>query len=314
MATLNLRLVPEALHATSPQLELSGEASNCVRQVPGMLGWSAHAELRSPEHPLRTHVCASTYDDVNIDVPPPRVAALYDRHPQPSTFISLAGMPDALAPNDAIERMAIWGVSTLPTRDWGPTLSPSTVYVARPIFLLHNTDAGYSPVAMVACRYEIAQMGLDRVDVDVGLDAIAVHPNHRHQGLAHMVLLEASRWLGMLTRSVLFDESASLVLRQRLHAHPVDAVGYHLAQAFLSNFTHFAITEELVENARAERHKNLHEPGHLRAGLASIRRLVGVEDLVQIPNNAFDFIEPDVDPTEIEYFEMTYQETEEDEC
>lgn len=292
MHALNLSLVPDALHAASALMERITPASSCVREVPGLVGWSVHPGVRQASEPLRSHVCATSYDHLRMDVPPDRASHLYQDYPQQSTFISLAGSPGTLSPEEAVALLGQWGVSSQLDATL-PAIAPDEVYAARPIFLLHQSGRARSPVAVVACRYEITHLGATRLTVDAYLDAVGVTPAVRSRGLAHLALLEASRWLGMLTRSLLLSDRTPVTLRQRVHSVPSDGLGFHLAQCFLSNYAYFTVTEELLENTRLERAAGLLTSGELRAGLAVIAGHVGVEDMIHIPDDSFSFIAGD---------------------
>ena len=279
---LDLTGVPGELHAYASRHEWATESATDVLAVPGAIGWALHAGVRQADHPLRTYVCASSYDRLILDLEPVRVQALYGTHPQLDTAIALAGMPGAISEAAALARLEDWGANVAPD-----PRSPDAIYFCAPVFLLTTVPDSERPVAIAACSLEITADDETHISVDVTLRAVATHPDHRGQGLAHLILLEASRWLGMLTRSMQLSTARDHALVQRIHALPLSPEGYHLAQAFRANFAYFGVTRELVENTAREFADGLAAPGSVRAGLGTIRSFAGVEDMVLVPEGEF---------------------------
>lgn len=284
MTTLNFNGVPAELHMASHKLEFASTQANDILEVPAMLGWRVHAGIRKPEHPTRTHVCSSAYDHVNLDISRTRVADLYQNHPQLETFVSLADQPGALSRRDAVERLVRWGVPADQVLEQSASLHADDVYAASPIFLLHREDGGRDPMAMVACDYRLSVAHGNRIAADVVIQAVATSPDLERRGLAHLLLLEASRWLGMLTRSITIHDGNSHHFLQRIHACPSDGFGYQLARAFYSNYAFFGVTDELVENTKYELDEGISVSGTVRSGLGTIVGFTGVEDMIQIPD------------------------------
>lgn len=290
MPTLDTEFVPDAILAANPARERVSATASALHAVPAVLGWATHAGLRLPDVPEQTHVCASTYDHLNIDLPATKVAALYVAHPQPATVVSLAGQPSVLSIEDAIARLGRWG-APLPASARLHAPSANELYFASPVFLLHAQGQGHDPLAIVACGFTAWHNGPDEVFVDVSIDSLAVDPTRRGQGLAHLAVLEASRWLAMLTRHLHFYDQEPITFGQRVYAAPANATGYHLAQAFLSNYMFFSVTDELIERASDEHRQSGLDPNSIRTGHAAIRHHAGVADHVEVPADAFDYLE-----------------------
>lgn len=283
MTTLDFNLIPEPLRAASAVIERVTPNHSVVRQVPALLAWRTHTGVRLPEHPLRTHVCASAYDHINDALDAQKVVELYVRFPQDDMVVSLAGMPEVLSPSAARALLRAWGVSA--ERSASPWRAPSdnAVYEAAPLFLLHEIDGGQDPVAIVSTRYEISHLEGNRLTVDVYLDAVAVATDMRGQGLAHLAVLEAARWLAMLTRSLQFEEDSHVALTQRLHASPQDAAALHLSETFVANYKYFTVTDELIEEAKSGDDSEGMQSDGANRNLASIYRHDGVEECLSDP-------------------------------
>lgn len=285
VADLNFSGVPADLRQHSYKVEFI-ESKPCeVVSVPGLLGWSAHAGVRLDATPMNTHVCSSSYDHINIDVDAAKVAKLYDQYPQLDTLISLAGMPGALTVADANQVLAEWGATPSDPVGTLPPAKLDDVYAAAPVFVMHRVGLPNVPLAICACRFRVANNDITTINIDARIDWVAVSPDHRNEGLAHLVLLEASRWLGMLARSITISDKRSHELLQRVSATPRDSSEYHFAQVFYSNFGYFCVTEELTTNTQNERSNGLIKIGTLRSGLASITSYTPLEDAIHIPDD-----------------------------
>lgn len=289
MPSLSFHQIPDEIAPLSTSLETVSQTVSGLLEVPAVLGWANHAGVRQEECPLRTHVCASSYDHINEDVSGARVARLYANFPQPDTVVSLADQPGAVSREQANAFLREWGVDETSIPE--PSTTAEDLYGAAPRFVLHRIEPDALPLAIVACRYAVTHCGPDRVLVDVTLDAVAVAPDQREQGLGHLIVLEASRWLGMLTRCLRFSDRRELAVQQAVHSAPTDALGYQLAQCFLRNYTHFSLSQELIDEARAEGRNELLDADTVRIGHAAIEHHVGVEDMIRIPPDAIESFE-----------------------
>lgn len=282
MTKLDFTDVPDILTPASAQIErLSRSAS--VESVPGVLGWANHAGVRIKARPLDTCVCSSSYDHINLDVSPTRVSELYQAYPQDQSIITLAGLPDVLSPTDAYSLMTQWGA------DWGlpvgefPPATGAEIYTAAPVFLLHRPGQGRAPLAIAACRITVSEPLSRYIHVDIELQQLGVVPGHRNHGLGHLLVLEASRWLGMLVRTIHFKDLGEWRLAQRVHASANTSQALQLAQAFYANYCFFGITDELIQNASRERRFGYTPPGSRRASLGTINGGPGFEEMILSP-------------------------------
>lgn len=279
MSKLDFADMPEAFARHSIMIERL-VWSESVRTVPAIVGWANHAGVREAHHPLNTCVCSSSYDHINLDVTAQRVRDLYRDYPQTRTLVTPAGLPGMLTPMDAYARMTEWG------GDWGlragvvPELKGPEIYMAAPIFVMHRPDEGRDPLALVACRFTVSEPMPRYIYVDIDLQQVAVSPEHRNRGLAHLAVLEASRWLGMLARTTRFNDAHEWRVAQRVHARPTTSHGLQLARAFYGNYCFFGITDELINNAARERRSSQIPRGSLRSALGAIRDGAGFEEMI----------------------------------
>lgn len=285
VAELNFSGVPGDLRQYSHQLETIESGPSEVVSVPGLLGWNAHVGLRQDDAPLRTHVCSSSYDHINIDASPEKVRKLYDIYPQLDSIISLVGMPGVPSLPEVKQLLDEWGASSSNPIGTIPSLTPGDVYAASPVFVLHRVDQAHDPLAICACRFEVSNPYSTTVQVDATLDWVAVRPQVQNEGLGLLLLLEAARWLGMLTRSMKIRDDRFHSLIQRVIATPKTKEQYHLAQVFGSNFNFFCVTEELAENTRQERLDGSAQRGSVRAGFGTISEYTPLEDAIYIPDD-----------------------------
>jgi len=288
VAELNFEDVPEDFRRASSLIERVNPQTSDILRVPALVGWRAHADVREAATPNNTCVCATSYDHIHLDVSPPRVKALYKDYPQTTTIITPAGVPGVPTPVRVHALMQEWeGPKGLMTGHLSD-LRPGQAYVAAPIFVMHRPGEGYDPLALAACRFSITEQLQGRLTFDVQLEQIAVSPNHRSRGLGHLIALEASRWLGMLARSITINDEREHRIAQRVHATPTDAQTYQIAQAFYSNYCYFGITDELLDNTRHERTNGAARPGSVRSGLGTIEGASAFEDMIHIPDSALD--------------------------
>lgn len=272
MPRLNLAEVPVALHGAAAEIEVCHPAGECVLQVPGVIGWALHRSLRSRARPHETHVCASTYDTLEADLPRSRAAQLFHALPQQQAFIGLAGLPAQVEVSAALALLDQWC-----TRERGrvsPIRAPSwscEVYRASPIFSLYSDTGQNTPVALAEAMFQITEVGT-KVGVHVELGRFAVHPMLRGRGLGHLLVLESSRWLGALARNVRLDGHRPVQLEQSVTTAAVaqDGSAAHLNGLFHTNYSFFAVTDELIENARRERTLGMLAPCEERFGHSAI--------------------------------------------
>lgn len=276
MTILTTRDIPAHLLDIEPPLERAGVEDMTVTAVPACIGWARHAQVRSSGHEMETHVCASSYDHIRLDVQAHRVAALYEALPQPSTFVGIAGVPGQLSVREAVHTLNRWGARSFASTGQLPDPDPADAYVASPIFALYRAGRSVAPVVLVATRYRITTPRRGQLEVHVTLDRVATAPEARSHGFAHLAVLEAARWLGMLTSGVVLHGRRAIALTQVVHAYPATALEEHLGEVFAKNFGFFTVTDESIEAARSERALGLLDVDSRRYGLAAIQRNTGI--------------------------------------
>lgn len=280
MTILNTRDLPEEFLSSALTVERVDGDNMTVLEMPAAVGWALQKNVRTPRHPLESHVCASSYDHLNLDLPPQRVAELYQTLPQHNTFVGVAGYPGQIGVRDAFLTLLEWGARPFASLGCLPEPEITDAYAAAPVFVLYRAGRSIAPLAIAGTRYRIGTPARGVLEVMLTLDSVAVAPQIRSQGVGHLIVLEAARWLGMLTSSMVLHGRRELQLNQQVHAHPVTARDEHLAEVFLKNYSYFTITDEMIEAARRDRELKLVQPGTRRYGLAAISRNLGVEDRI----------------------------------
>lgn len=283
MTDISYTGIPAEVRMCSYQIESANGTGSDVLFVPGMVGWAVHQGLRVEGYPMRTHVCASSYDNINESVEPARVRALYQDYPQPDVLVGIAGTTGLPSLGGMNHMLEAWGAPS--GMDFGKTKAAvgRIAYAAAPIFILHRLGEGPEPLAACATRFCVSIQDDTRIRVDVDLDWISTDPGQRHRGLGHLMALEASRWLGMLARSITLDHRRGHHFAQCVTAAPENDDGSHLAHVFARNFATFCVTPELHENARRDYLGGRLDRGSARAGLGSITDLAPLETAIALP-------------------------------
>lgn len=282
MTVITYTGIPAELRMCSYQVESANGAGSDLVCVPGMVGWAVHQGLRVEGYPMRTHVCASSYDNINESVEPARVRTLYQDYPQPDVLVGIAGTTGLPTVAGMRRMLEAWGAPEGQAFGQIRSAVGDIAYAAAPIFILHRLGEGPEPLAACATRFCVVIQDDTRVRVDVDLDWISTDPDQRHRGLGHLMALEASRWLGMLARSITLDHRRGHRFAQCVTAVAANEDGHHLAHVFAQNFAIFCVTPELHENARRDYLGGRLDRGSARAGLGSITALAPLETAIAL--------------------------------